>query len=777
MATVNITSREQLMTFASRIIEVGTPSIGEIAGDIVPTKITAEQEWDNYVAQQNFTDALNNLANGSEKHAASVLHARAGKSLEELTTKNAEYVSLLVAASLDGKKIEGKTFTISPKLKSQITQELSAAEKAADDLIDQYGVYRNALSAMLYGESFDPKQINGRSDERNEMLHQQLLSAASAEMGSGYTEYADMSRYKSYNGEYVCSDPTMRIDMSRCKDLTMQNYKDKLAARPLDPAVSQWCMDTISSMFRNSLGVNSFNEITAKSYTDLFKGLYIDGQPVSARYPMDSFDLCAAKLMSDVLDGGHKLSVAQMTKLGDTFVPTDDFKSVSIRPSLTVEEPKYSLWDKIKRFFGHDKKEKQVKAFEQRVSLSDLANEDLAKSIKSFNTKNQNFAKDMSFLTDLKERYDTFTNTIEANCFACNYNGDVSEYMKNNAFCLEYNGDQVSQENMLKTLGRLSSRATLCTAYLMTNDGDKPGLTLDQIENPTDEVKKIMQRRGKEFMDIATIRSAKDLAHEMYPNYSDEQLESAIKTDEAFKDRYNSMKEEHFTKLDAVMGKIHGAIEAMNGNLPAVNYYDSENIRENGFTNYLYVNICCDLTQSLTKTAMDKTDLTAVNPRGQGGKPMYVGAYGAKEFGYNGQGENLFENMVKYCQDEGLYSNFYGNVQYSNLANILTCRALSCAIQNGKYTKGIDTTVAISPMLCEAINKDIKDGASKPDRNQFIGYVQDLITGKAPMPDDIAMNFDNPLVKAYENYKASKNPQLARTQEMRTPALSNSKGK
>ncbi len=679
--TVKINTKEELLKHAGAMV----------------LKSNLEQLINDSVIENTneYADRLQKIKDITPENGAWDFINSADEHLAEYANAQGEYIAHLVAASIcdNSHGIKDVKFEVPNALKQEIKQ-------AATDFQQIYDQKKSVVKSDFDTLNFITYDLTAENANRLDAVREGLENPAVLPDNDSLTRRG-------------FTNTKMNLNMYACKGLTMDNYAKRLG-NINDHEAGQWAVNAIDNMVRG-LYTNEGYQQLFKNKDNIINSIYIDGKSAAAKYiGKNSYEEKCAAIISDVLSGGHKINVRGVEKVNGVFTESDKVASVDIVPNVACEE-KFSLWKAILRFFGIGKTDKQK--FEEKISFSKLGNEEAIEKIRSYDLTDHEFAdkiapvraaedKSAAMLADI-DRYvfdEILDNPNKHFKDASLYYG---EYDKNgNAPVIPY----------LKTLARQSSRTSMLMTYAMSK-----GMTLDAMLNPTEADKQQLKEYGREFTDIVTLPTREDIAKQVYPDYTPEQLETVIKTnDRQFRDAYDSAVEAKAARISEMYGQLTKTLSKFGENLKSVNYMDMQAVAEALPTHRFFSLACCDLLQTTENSPLTKNE--AVKE--------------AVKFG----GDSQFRSPLRTMFASAIATpEITLKIPYErNITALSGALATVAYLQPPKDTANcVDTDTVNLSSFQGALNNELTRAAKDPNGAVVFQYAKDIITGSKPVPEGL----------------------------------------
>lgn len=523
----------------------------------------------------------------------------------------------------------------------------------------------------------------------------------------------------------------MNLNMYACENLTMGNYAKRLSD-PMDNDAKQWATNAIENMVRGLYTNDGYEKLT-KNSNNIINSIYIDGEPAAAKYiNTGNYNEKCAAIISDVLSG-KKINVRGMDMTNGLFVENDKVASVEVVPNVVCEE-KFSLWKAILRFFGigkTDEKTAKQKA-EEKISFAQLGNEDAIAQIKGYDLTDREFADKTKPVRNADNSYSAQVKNMDNFVFGEIVGNPTDYFMKASKYHEEYNDKGYAESTLyLKTLGRQGSRMSIFMTYAMSK-----GMSLDAILNPSEADKQQLKTYGKEFVDIVTLPQREDIAKQVYPDYTAEQIQNAITTnDKQFRTAYDNAVKAKSDEIIEMYGNLHETLSEFANTLKSVDYMDMEAVAEALPAHRFFSLACCDLMQTIDGTPLiennDKMEEIA-------------------QFGF----DNQFKTPLN-----AMYSTFLATPEASlripygkNVTSLSGALAAIAYLQPPKDNANcLAEDAVILSCYQGAFSDELSAAAKSPDSAGVFQYAKDIITGKKPIPEGLISNMKTNLINCYNN--------------------------
>lgn len=748
---INVQSKEEMLKIAADLIQKADPGIEDLVQHMLPAPVKKVEHEKKINQLQAFMDNYNNLEYDHDRHVAKTLTDLSEKCLQELTTANGTYVAEIMAYNMIDMEIDGVKFNVPQSVRNELYNSAEKTSEVSSELNRELGVYLSALDAVINGtrysyhdmetsysgfvtaDEYDDFWLDDWEDYKEES--NKYLEKAAEAMGKGYESYADGKKYKEFSGKRAYREATLRVNMHTSDGLTKENYAERLGQRPVSEEDVRWAKDAVQNMLKSFYGRNEYND--NMQFLDC---VYVDGVPASLAYNFGDKDYSCCMFMKDVLDGGHQFAVRDMTR------EDGELKPMHVIPSLVAEE-KFSIWRAILRFFGIELKSK-TKKFEEAVQFNQLLDDDIVESIKHFDYTTYSYADSMASVITEKEQCDQMYENIENYCFLSNFDdpgryfSDHTKYYKNEFFKNGENEFQ-RQEDIVKTMGRATSRGSLAATYMLSK-----GMNLGQLVAPSEEDKRLMKEYGREFVDKFTVPTHEDVVRAMYPNYSSKAVKNALKTDELARQRYEEAVEEKLQIISETYAQLTDALQEHERNLPHVDYDDNMSIAKAVIPHSLFTTASCDLYQSMSRGILDtRKDANALR---------------AGNYGYESQHKSIISKIATYYASPALSTVFSTPSTVNNLLNALVLKDYCSKSVRDEHIEPNGAGIVKKEFRDALVNIFNEMDTIKGTKEQVdvIEYAKKLVCGDLPLPKSlIDANGESHLLDCFKEYKNPTEPQ------------------
>lgn len=634
-----------------------------------------------------YADKLQKIRDITPENGAKDLLESADMHLTEYADIKGEYIARRVAENICYNRhgIPNVIFTVPETVKQELSESLAEFEEKYLKQKEVVEADLKALNTITY-EMTAENSAEKMAEIKDNLKDADVLLA-----------HADLT-----NRDF--GNTTMNLNMYACENLDMDNYAERLSD-PKDIAAKEWATEAIENMVRGLYSNDDYNKLT---HNDIISSIYIDGKP-AAKYISDaSYQNKCAEIIKGVLDGGHRLNVRGMEEKNGKLVETEKLASVEVKPNVKCEE-KFSLWKVILRFFGIIKSEKQ-KA-EQKISFAQLGNEEAMEKIQGYDLRHKEFADKLEPIRQAKQQYQEQIKNIEHYAFETNLEAP-SKYFPNATKYYEYDDKgQMPFKRFVTTLDRINTRVSILMAYAMNK-----GMSLENMLNPSEADKQQLKEYGKELIDLVTLPTPEEIAKQVYPDYSDENIQNIVKTnDKAFVEAYNSAIQTKIDKFSEVYCDVTKSMSAYKETLPEAECTDIQSVVNALPSHSFYSNARVDLFQMLTTNSLVlKNELV----------------------------EKAKENNCSGIQDTVLSSNLIAPLTSANLSTKIPLNNidLSKALSAMYYLREPDASVNCGLDRNKAIQSCYPTLLQELDANfdtELISYTKDMIMGKKTIPDEL----------------------------------------
>lgn len=520
----------------------------------------------------------------------------------------------------------------------------------------------------------------------------------------------------------------MNLNMYACEGLNMDNYAKRLSDVK-DEEAKQWAINAVENMVRGLYTNDGYQKLSANK-KNIINSIYIDGKPAGAKNPDQSdYGLRCADIIKDVLSG-KKINVRGMEKTDGVFVENDKVASVEVVPNVVCEE-KFSLWKAILRFFGIGKTDKQ-KA-EEKISFAQLGNEDAIAKIKEYDLTDHEFAEKIKPVRDAEMRYSNQIENLDNYIFGELPSGPTQYFMEASKYYKEYNDKGYADQPLyLKTLGRQGSRMSMFMTYAMSK-----GMSLDSMLNPSEADKEQLKTYGKEFADIITLPARDKVAKQVYPEYSAEQLQNVIRTnDKQFRAAYDNAVKAKSNEIIGMYVNLHKTLSEFGNTLESVDYIDMNAVANVLPSHRFYSLACCDIMQTIDGTPIAQNNDTMNK---------------IIDFGFDNQFKTPLRSMYTsfLAKPEATLKIPYGE-NVTALSSALASVAYLRPPMDTTNCRGEDTIILSNYQ--GSFNDELSIAAKDPNGAGVFQYAKDIITGKKPIPEGlISGQKKTSLIKCYNN--------------------------
>ena len=674
----------------AKILTVATMSdLLEYAGDMA-LKSNLEELIDTSVIENTYVyaDKLQKIKDITPENGAKALLKSADAHLTEYADIEGEYIARRVAENICHNQhgIPDVIFTVPEAVKQKLSE--STVEYEA-----KYLKQREVVEADLKALNTITYEMTAENNAEKLAEIKDNLKDADVLLAN-----ADLT-----NRDF--GNTTMNLNMYACENLSMDNYAERLSDSK-DTAAKEWATNAIENMVRGLYSNDDYNKL---SHNDIINSIYIDGDPALQNKSGPDYQDNCAKIIQRVLEGGHRVNIRGMEEKNGKVVETEKLASVEVKPNVKCEE-KFSLWKAILRFFGIIKSEKQ-KA-EQKISFAQLGNEDALEKIQGYDLVHREFADKIEPLRQANQEFKKQFKNIDRYAFESNLE-NPDKYFSSIPRCYEYDKDkgQMYSKSFLTTLNRMGTRDSVLMAYAKSK-----GMELENMLNPSEEDKQRLKQYGKEFIDLVTLPSREEIAKQVYPDYSDENIKNIVKTnDKAFVEAYSSTIKTKIDKFSKAYIDSTNAISAYKETLPQAECADMQSVINALPSHSFYETVRVDLFQILGKQSIILKNELANEAK---------------------------ENNRAGTQDTRLKSNFIAPLTSSGMSTVIPLdnKDLSKALTAMYYLREPDASVNCGLERNEAMDAGYQVILKEFDENhdlQLVNYAKDIIMGKKPMPDGL----------------------------------------
>ncbi len=769
MKTIKINSFEQLMSHAATIISNNQADLSTLPfGEMLPYNMG--ENYQQLLSRfEGLTDSSANLSEPRDIRIAQSLAAVGKGCFSDLANINGALLAEQVAMNMAAGQSFGKVkFEVSEEAVRRLEHERNMQLAGHRDCMrEAYGCIA-AMNSVVNGVPFDMNEYYSHlveeyerteeidldetefdEPEPDETEFEDTLSEITDRMseltGDDFDELSTAEGFNEFTGEREYRAATFRINMSGANGLTMDNYRERLrmGASAED---KQWCTDTVNGMFRSFYGEETYNQMVMDG-ADMFSGVFVDGAPAAMLYNQaESYEQKCALLMRGVLDGGHRLNISPLEKGTDgSYTRSDTICEVEVQPSLEAQE-EFSLWKAILRFFGFHIRTKAEK-LEERVSFAEMENQEAVESIRALNRSDSDYSRMVQPIAEERQRVTDLTNTVEQYAFRANLTDPTayfSEAVNIGKLTEPTEFDEIGSSNIeaLKTLGRQPSRTSIVTLLMLSE-----GMTMEQIANPDAAAQQRMKDIGREFIDTVTMpETPLAKAKREHPEFTKAQLAAEIRKPEV-QEEYNRACSEKLNGIAAMYERVGAALHAYEAALPQADLNNINSIAACTFSHQFFETASCDVYQTL------QTEPFLKGAQKDSLKPLI-------DYSADSQAMCPAAPLSKALTNPDLTENCFRrpDLILSGLANALADKQYGLMVHNGMENNSMVrnmTTLTLGPSFSREINQ-----LATRDPQGVITYAKDLLTGRKPMPADLATATETNFTQCYLQDKQRSVPTL-----------------
>ncbi len=672
-----INTKEELLKHASKMV----------------LKSNLEQLIDTSVIENTYqyADKLQKIKDITPENGAWDFINSADEHLAEYTSALGEHIAYLVAANIcdNNHGIDGVKFEVPNELKTEIKQAAAEYQKKCEEKRQALDEHFAVLNYITYGEN--EAEFEKAKDSLGDITEQ-------------FSE-ENLRRVRFKRAD-------MTLNMYACKNLTMDNYARRLSNADNKTELA-WATEAVENMIKGLYSNEEYQKLSADK-ENIINSIYIDGKPASFMCQNGtSYEAKCAQIISNVLSGEHKINVVGMKEVNGNFVHTDEVAPVNVKPQVVCEE-KFSLWKAILRFFGIGKTDKQ-KA-EEKISFAQLGNEDAISKIKEYNLIDREFAEKVSLVRDAEENHARQIVALDDLVFGEqlgnpeNYFSEASEYYN------KFNGtEHATKEVYVGILNRQHTRTSMFMAYAMGK-----GMSLDAILNPTQADKQQLKEYGREFINIVTLPKREDIAKQVYPDYTPEQLNKVIKTDDKqFREAYDNAVKAKSSDIIEMYGALTNTLIRFQQNIQAVDYTDMQAVAEALPAHQFFSQACCDIMQSIAKSPL---------------RNNIVG-----NTAYNFASESMFKTQLATYTPALAAPNIALKIPTDSTMTSIAL-ALSSMYVNTRLDNNAENATDKEKNLKlykTAFYNELSNMQQEKDGANLLKYAKEILLGKRPMPKNL----------------------------------------
>lgn len=626
--------------------------------------------------------------------------------LEEYTNAQGEHIAYLIAANIcdNNHGIDGVKFEVPNELKTEIRQAAAGHQKKYEKKRQALDEHFAVLNYITYGEN--EAEFEKAKDSLGDITEQ-------------FPE-ENLRRVRFKRAD-------MTLNMYACEKLTMDNYARRLN-NVGDKAAQTWATNAVENMIKGLYSNEEYQKLSADK-NNIINSIYIDGKPASFMCKKDtSYEEKCAQVISNVLSGKHKINVVGMKEVNGNFVQTDEITSVNVKPQVVCEE-KFSLWKAILRFFGIGKTDKQ-KA-EEKISFAQLGNEDTISKIKEYNLIDREFAEKVSLVRSAEEKHASQIVALDDMVFGEQL-GNPSDYFSEAAkYYNKFNGtEHASEEMYVGILNRQHTRTSMFMAYAVGK-----GMSLDAILNPSEADKQQLKEYGREFTDIVTLPRREDIARQVYPDYTPEQLNTVIKNDDKqFREAYDNAVKAKSSDIIEMYGAFTNTLLRFQQNIQAVDYTDMQAVAEALPAHQFFSQACCDIMQSIEKSPL---------------RNNIVG-----NTAYNFTSEAQFKTQLATYTPALANPNIALKIPTDRTMTSISL-ALASVYVNTRFNNNAENTTKETQTLNlyqAAFYNELSNMQQEKDAANVFKYAKEMLMGKRPMPKNLISPLKKKQFPYYETH-------------------------
>lgn len=478
--------------------------------------------------------------------------------------------------------------------------------------------------------------------------------------------------------------------------LSINNYKRLLQTNPV--VANAWAEQCFDNMIRTIYNESELQEMEQDGRSPL-EGVHLDGKPLSEFFDgARKEDIC--RLTADaLLKGGRVLTVCRMEKSDGAYKLGEPLKT-EVETKLPE---KVSLWHRLLRKLGIEKTQKE------KMTSSDLQIEESVEKINSARLNDR-----------LQEKIDEYLPAIENNDRVCFMENAAENGLGKLAV---YTAADGSQESVLTTLDRSSTRGSLATLYMIGS-----GMSINEALSADPALEERKRELGKQFLDTLTIPDREKFAQEKGLDTKAESFESTYLS-------YCADKEKAI--IDTYNNVLYNGLCTVERSIAGLDITDSRQL----IAKYPAVELCVvsalDYEQSIAPYERDHPEDAVTKQKRDYANAMKgyacVATYcEAKAEAFSPRGIAMPDKAVHALMLRA------GAERIVNALSGKTLAESSVTIAQMNEFKGMNDAVRLSGKL-HLLDMDAESLAN------MHGHSLDAISGKAPVPPLFAKFIDNAL--------------------------------